>query len=115
MRLLKFSPHVGGVEEAVGSAIRLVQSSPATWQSAFAGNVLIFLLGSPILASGLTLSGVVSAFVLGTLTWRAFGSSGFLLVAAYFILVSPFSVIIWYSILRSNWSLPLLVDFFFRD
>ncbi|KAI3457602.1 hypothetical protein Pfo_014265 [Paulownia fortunei] len=67
-------------------AIQLVQSSPPTWQSAFLNNVLIFLLGSPLLVSGLSLSGIAAAFLLGTLTWRAFGSSGFLLVATYFVI-----------------------------
>ncbi|KAG8386460.1 hypothetical protein BUALT_Bualt03G0151000 [Buddleja alternifolia] len=67
-------------------AIQLVQSSPPTWQSALLSNVLIFLVGSPILVSGLSLSGIVAAFLLGTLTWRAFGSSGFLLVATYFVI-----------------------------
>ncbi|XP_027341459.1 protein VTE6, chloroplastic [Abrus precatorius] len=74
------------LRDAVGGAMALVQSSPATWQSALLSNVLIFLLGSPILVTGLSLSGIVAAFLLGTLTWRAFGSSGFLLVATYFII-----------------------------
>lgn len=45
-------------------------------------------MGSPILVTGLSLSGIVAAFLLGTLTWRAFGPSGFLLVATYFVIVS---------------------------
>lgn len=65
----------------------IVQSSPATWQSSLLSNLLIFLVGSPLLVTGLSLSGIVAAFLLGTLTWRAFGPSGFLLVAAYFIIV----------------------------
>ncbi|XP_074319245.1 protein VTE6, chloroplastic-like [Silene latifolia] len=64
----------------------LVQSNPATWQSAIVSNALIFVLGSPVLVSGLSVSGIVSAFLLGTLTWRAFGFSGFVLVATYFVL-----------------------------
>ncbi|XP_073025499.1 protein VTE6, chloroplastic [Primulina eburnea] len=67
-------------------AIQLVQSSPLTWQNAVLNNLLIFLLGSPILVSGLSFSGIAAAFLLGTLTWRAFGSSGFLLVASYFVI-----------------------------
>ncbi|KAI3466024.1 hypothetical protein Pfo_022687 [Paulownia fortunei] len=70
----------------VQQAIQLVHSSPPTWPSAFLSNVLIFLLGSPILVSGLSLSGIAAAFLLGTLTWRAFGSSGFLLVATYYVI-----------------------------
>lgn len=72
----------------VERTIQLVQSSPPTWQSALLSNIIIFTLGSPLLVSGLSLSGIGAAFLLGTLTWRAFGSSGFLLVATYFVIVS---------------------------
>ncbi|KAJ0971457.1 hypothetical protein J5N97_019416 [Dioscorea zingiberensis] len=64
----------------------LLRASPPTWTSAIASNSLIFLLGSPILVSGLSLPGIGAAFLLGTLTWRAFGPPGFLLVAAYFVI-----------------------------
>lgn len=67
-------------------AIQLVQSSPPTWQNAVLNNLLIFLLGYPILVSGLSFPGIAAAFLLGILTWRAFGSSGFLLVASYFVI-----------------------------
>ncbi|XP_061372935.1 protein VTE6, chloroplastic isoform X1 [Gastrolobium bilobum] len=77
---------VTSVQDAVGGAMALFQSSPATWQSSLLSNLLIFLLGSPILVTGLSLSGIAAAFLLGTLTWRAFGPSGFLLVATYFII-----------------------------
>ncbi|GAB2278021.1 Protein vte6, chloroplastic [Dionaea muscipula] len=64
----------------------LLLSNPATWKTAVLANVVIFVLGSPILMSGLSLSGIAAAFLLGSLTWRAFGSSGFLLVATYFVI-----------------------------
>ncbi|XP_024960068.1 protein VTE6, chloroplastic [Cynara cardunculus var. scolymus] len=70
----------------VQRAIQLAQLSPPTWQSAIFSNLVIFLLGSPILVTGLSLSGIGAAFLLGTLTWRGFGPSGFLLVATYFII-----------------------------
>lgn len=70
----------------VDEAIRLVQASPPTWQSAIFCNALIFVVGSPLLVYGLSLSGIAAAFLLGSLTWRAFGPSGYLLVAAYFLL-----------------------------
>nr|POE81816.1 protein vte6, chloroplastic [Quercus suber] len=73
------------VSEAVKKA--LIQSSSLTWKSAILSNMVIFVLGLPILLSGLSLSGIASAFLLGTLTWRAFGPSAFLLVATYFIIV----------------------------
>ncbi|KGN53585.1 protein VTE6, chloroplastic isoform X1 [Cucumis sativus] len=73
-------------ETLASGAVNLLQSNPATWHSALLSNLLIFLLGSPILVSGLSPSGIASAFLLGTLTWRAFGPSGFLLVATYFVI-----------------------------
>lgn len=77
---------VPGFRGAVSEAIALIQSSPATWKSALLNNFLIFIAGAPILVSGLSLSGIAAAFLLGTLTWRAFGSPGFLLVATYFVI-----------------------------
>ncbi|XP_022942915.1 protein VTE6, chloroplastic [Cucurbita moschata] len=73
-------------QSIASAAVNLVQSSPATWQSALLSNLLIFVVGLPILVTGLSVSGIASAFLLGTLTWRAFGPSGFLLVATYFII-----------------------------
>ncbi|KAK6946606.1 Protein of unknown function DUF92, TMEM19, partial [Dillenia turbinata] len=66
--------------------ISFIQLSPPTWTSAFLSNLLIFIVGSPLLVSGLSMSGIASAFLLGTLTWRAFGPPGFLLVATYFVI-----------------------------
>ncbi|XP_044507093.1 protein VTE6, chloroplastic-like isoform X2 [Mangifera indica] len=77
---------VPSVHRAVAEAMNLMQSTPPTWQSALLSNIVIFVLGSPILLSGLSLSGIAAAFLLGTLTWRAFGPSGFFLVAAYFVI-----------------------------
>lgn len=70
----------------LSGAINLVQSNPATWESAILSNVMIFVLGSPILVTGLSISGIAAAFLLGTLTWRSFGPPGFLLVATYFVI-----------------------------
>ncbi|XP_068658873.1 protein VTE6, chloroplastic [Aristolochia californica] len=68
------------------AVLDLLQASPPTWESSLLNNVLIFLVGSPILFTGLSLPGIASAFLLGTLTWRAFGPAGFMLVAAYFVI-----------------------------
>ncbi|KAJ0801553.1 hypothetical protein HanPI659440_Chr03g0118541 [Helianthus annuus] len=70
----------------VQRAIQLAQLSPPTWQSAILSNIFIFLIGSPLLVTGLSVSGIGAAFLLGTLTWRGFGPSGFLLVAVYFVI-----------------------------
>ncbi|XP_058100978.1 protein VTE6, chloroplastic [Magnolia sinica] len=68
------------------AALNLIKASPPTWKSAIFNNLLIFLVGSPILLAGLSISGIGAAFLLGTLTWRAFGPPGFLLVAMYFVI-----------------------------
>ncbi|XP_020581499.1 protein VTE6, chloroplastic [Phalaenopsis equestris] len=62
-----------------------LRASPATWESSIASNLLIFTLGSPLLLSGLSASGIGSAFLMGVLTWRAFDAPGFFLVAIYFV------------------------------
>lgn len=77
--------HLSGLQSTV---LDLVATSPPTWKSAIASNLLIFLVGSPVLVSGLSASGIGAALALGILTWRAFGGSGFLLVATYFVIVS---------------------------
>ncbi|OMO92578.1 hypothetical protein COLO4_17478 [Corchorus olitorius] len=74
------------VHSVVSRAMDIMQSSPPTWQSAILSNLVIFVIGSPLLVTGLSLSGICAAFLLGTLTWRAFGSPGFLLVASYFVI-----------------------------
>ncbi|KQK09567.1 protein VTE6, chloroplastic isoform X1 [Brachypodium distachyon] len=63
-----------------------VLAYPPTWSSAAATNLAVFVAGSPLLLSGLSASGFAAAYLLGTLTWRAFGAQGYLLVAAYFVL-----------------------------
>ncbi|KAM3351248.1 hypothetical protein ACQJBY_023325 [Aegilops geniculata] len=71
-----------GLRDAVAGAF---QASPPTWSSAATTNVAIFVAGTPLLLAGLSASGIAAAYVLGTLTWRAFGAPGYLLVAAYFV------------------------------
>lgn len=58
---------------------------PPSWTSSLIANSTIFTLGFPILQTGLTPPGIAAAYLLGTLTWRAFGAPAFLLVVAYFI------------------------------
>ncbi|KAF9672585.1 hypothetical protein SADUNF_Sadunf11G0057400 [Salix dunnii] len=85
-RMLSQRPHAVSMQGVLSKAMDLIQSANPTWESALLSNLLIFVVGSPILVSGLSLSGIFAAFLLGTLTWRAFGPSGFLLVASYFVL-----------------------------
>ncbi|XP_030460932.1 protein VTE6, chloroplastic [Syzygium oleosum] len=79
-------PDAMSAQGALSEALALIQSAPPTWKSAVFSNLLIFVAGSPILVAGLSAYGIGAAFLLGTLTWRAFGPSGFLLVAAYFVI-----------------------------
>lgn len=76
-----------GIRDALADAFLV---SPPTWRSAAASNLAVFVAGSPVLLSGLSASGFAAAYLLGTLTWRAFGAPGFLLVVAYFVVVSRF-------------------------
>ncbi|KAJ1285228.1 hypothetical protein BS78_03G263800 [Paspalum vaginatum] len=73
---------VTGIRDALTDAFL---ASPPTWRSAAVSNLAVFVAGSPVLLSGLSASGFAAAYLLGTLTWRAFGPPGFLLVVAYFI------------------------------
>ncbi|GLU18020.1 hypothetical protein SLE2022_343430 [Rubroshorea leprosula] len=85
-RMSLLSSNAISMEGAISGMMTLFQLTPPTWQSALLSNLIIFVVGSPILVSGLSLSGISAAFLLGTLTWRAFGPSGFLLVASYFVI-----------------------------
>ncbi|KAG5235259.1 protein VTE [Salix suchowensis] len=85
-KMLSHRPHAVSMQGVLSKTMDLIQSAHPTWESALLSNLLIFVVGSPILVSGLSLSGIFAAFLLGNLTWRAFGPSGFLLVASYFVL-----------------------------
>lgn len=50
-----------------------------------AANSLVYAAGIHVLLSGLTWPGVASSWVLGTLTYAAFGAGGYAIVCAYFI------------------------------
>jgi uncharacterized membrane protein len=51
-------------------------------------NSLVYTLGIQVLLSGLTWQGVLSSWVLGTLTYSAFGPGAYAIVCAYFIVGS---------------------------
>ncbi|XP_057860222.1 protein VTE6, chloroplastic isoform X2 [Cryptomeria japonica] len=70
----------------IADAVQAFQLYPPTWESAILSNTLIFLVGSPLLFAGLTKPGIGAAFLLGSLSWRAFGSRGFLTVVIYYII-----------------------------
>lgn len=70
----------------LSEAVSAFQLSPPTWESAILSNTLIFLAGSPLLFVGLTTPGIGAAFLLGSLSWRAFGSRGFFAVVIYYLI-----------------------------
>ena len=53
-----------------------------------AANTLVYLAGIRVLLAGLTWEGVLSSWVLGTLTYSAFGAGAYLIVCTYFLVGS---------------------------
>lgn len=78
-----------GILEGVQNAF----IGPTSWESTFIATVTIFVIAAPVLLVGLSLSGVLSAFVLGLFTFRAFGGQGTAIVFLYFLLVSDFLIV----------------------
>ncbi|KAG8055562.1 hypothetical protein GUJ93_ZPchr0001g32733 [Zizania palustris] len=80
-------PDIAAAAEALRGALSdAFLVSPPTWRSGAVSNLAIFVAASPVLLSGLSASGFAAAFLLGTLTWRAFGPKGLILVASYFVM-----------------------------
>lgn len=73
-----------GILEGVQRAFK----APTSWESAIIATTTIFVMSAPVLLVGLSLPGVLSAFVLGLFTFRAFGGQGTTVVFLYFLLVS---------------------------
>lgn len=74
---------VAGVVETVKWAFT---ASPASLESAAIAVSTIFAAGAPVLLAGLSLSGYACAYLLGLLTWKAFGWQGTFIVSVYFVL-----------------------------
>ena len=53
-----------------------------------AANTIVYVLGSSILLKGLALNGVISSYVLGCVSYAAFGPYGYVLVCLYFLIGS---------------------------
>jgi len=51
-------------------------------------NTLVYILGNRVLLRGLTVEGVLSSWVLGSLVFSAFGARGYCIVCLYFLLGS---------------------------
>lgn len=80
---LRTPQSVVGIVESVKWAFT---ASPASWESAAVATSAIFLGGAPVLLAGLSLAGYACAYLLGLLTWRAFGWQGTFIVSVYFVL-----------------------------
>eukprot|EP00252_Welwitschia_mirabilis_P017722 TRINITY_DN392_c0_g1_i3.p1 TRINITY_DN392_c0_g1~~TRINITY_DN392_c0_g1_i3.p1 ORF type:complete len:292 (-),score=42.71 TRINITY_DN392_c0_g1_i3:116-991(-) len=74
------------MHEIIATAYSILQQNPPTWKSAILSNVLILTAGSPLLFLGLTMPGIAAALFLGSVSWRAFGSHGFLIVVCYYLI-----------------------------
>ncbi len=73
--------------DMVMEGVQRAFQSPTSWESALIATSTIFVIAAPLLLVGLSVPGVLSAFVLGLLTFRAFGVQGTTIVFLYFLLV----------------------------
>ncbi|KAH9532439.1 hypothetical protein CY35_19G094600 [Sphagnum magellanicum] len=72
--------------DMVMEGVQRAFQSPTSWESALIATSTIFVIAAPLLLVGLSVPGVLSAFVLGLLTFRAFGVQGTTIVFLYFLL-----------------------------
>ncbi|CAK9267637.1 unnamed protein product [Sphagnum jensenii] len=72
--------------DMVVEGVQRAFQSPTSWESALIATSTIFVIAAPLLLVGLSVPGVLSAFVLGLLTFRAFGVQGTTIVFLYFLL-----------------------------
>ena len=80
------------------------QVSPPTWGSSVQAMLVVFIIGLPLLLAGLTGPAVGAAFLLGAVTWRAFGADGLAVVIVYYLLASataPLTYGSWIPIVRA--------------
>jgi hypothetical protein len=84
MAALDASQGLLGIFEGVQRAF----AAPASWESTVIATTTIFVIAAPVLFVGLSAPGVLSAFVLGLFTFRAFGGQGTIIVFLYFLIVS---------------------------
>ncbi|BBN14855.1 hypothetical protein MPTK1_6g15050 [Marchantia polymorpha subsp. ruderalis] len=61
-------------------------ADPPTWDAAFIAIGTIFVLAAPLLWVGLTVPGMFSAYILGSIIWRAYGGQGLLTIVLFYII-----------------------------
>ncbi|KAG6552165.1 hypothetical protein Mapa_006267 [Marchantia paleacea] len=61
-------------------------ADPPTWDAAFISIGTIFVLAAPLLWVGLTVPGILSAYILGSIIWRAYGGQGLLTIVLFYII-----------------------------
>lgn len=91
------SQGMAGILEGVQGAF----TAPASWESTLIATTTIFVIAAPVLFVGLSAPGVLSAFVLGLFTFRAFGGQGTIVVFLYFLIVSTRTLC--FELLRFGW------------
>lgn len=72
----------------VGAYIPHILSPQPGLVAGVAANTAVYILGNRILLRGLSLDGYMSSWILGSLSFSAFGVSGYSLVCLYFIIGS---------------------------
>lgn len=83
--------HAGIVDlvDLVQSAGATVLASPQPGVLLGSGaNTMVYILGNRVLLRGLTVQGVLSSWVLGSLVFSGFGARGYFIVCLYFLLGS---------------------------
>lgn len=64
----------------------VLHQDPRSWTSSVASNAVFLVVAFPLLRVSLTVPAMATAFLLGTLTWKAFGPEAFFLLVFYFVL-----------------------------
>lgn len=82
MATLDASQGLAGIFDGVQRAF----AAPASWESTVIATTTIFVIAAPVLFVGLSSAGILSAFVLGLFTFRAFGTQGTIIVFLYFLI-----------------------------
>ncbi|KAL3680666.1 hypothetical protein R1sor_023622 [Riccia sorocarpa] len=61
-------------------------ADPPTWNSSLISVGIIFAVAAPLLWVGLTPQGILSAYVLGSVIWRAYGGQGLVTIVLFYII-----------------------------
>lgn len=82
------APPAAALPEALAAAVAQLTSPAPGLVAGAAANTAVYALGMRVLLRGLTRSGVLHSWVLGTAIFSAFGAGGYAVVCLYFVLGS---------------------------